>query len=392
MQRGNCKFFFVLVVIALKKAYGDEKPYGSSNFGTWVTDPYGQPAYKFTGALEKPGRIRPTVPMIAHRVGNDRIEAAVLTNGEVSFRQDEGCPKLLNDYDGEHGQFRGGIGYLADYDTHEVLSTRAVDSLSPEIDNFSLLFGINYVQKSTWNKDLAMEHRLFSPFGDLPMLYSQVNITNLSKVKKNISYVEYWGGKIHLLNCRHKPPASFNHSFSFSEEMSGLQDTVTLFSPNKTVSTAPEPSYYDSHPRPVYLYSLNKNPPSSYTTNGKKLFPTADATSPNILYGLDNDTSVRDDRGIMALQETILLDSSDTISLCFVYGYTPTSSFDIKNFLGVKDCSGIFSESVEQWKSVAPLVNLPGELDWVQRELTWHTYMLRSALTFDRYKILTFLS
>eukprot|EP00118_Oscarella_pearsei_P006659 m.30539 g.30539 ORF g.30539 m.30539 type:complete len:904 (+) comp31353_c0_seq2:169-2880(+) len=367
---------------------GQDKPYGSSSFGTWLIDSFGLPAYQFTGALPKPGQIGPKVPMIAHRVGNDRIEAAVLTNGEVSFRQDEGCPKLFNDYDGENGQFRGGIGFLADHSTQAVvLSSRAINSLNPEIANFSLVFGVNYVLKSTWNEEVAMEHRLFSPFGDLPLVYSQVNITNLSKVRKNMSYVEYWGGKIRLLNCRHKPSGLFNHSFTFvqRDNTSGLQDSMTAFPPHESEGIGPKPSYYGQNPPPVFLYSLNEDQPSSYTTNGRMLFPNADPLSPNILSGLDNDTTIRDNRGIMALEQRILLDSAETVSLCFVYGYNPESSLLLNKVLSASNCQTHFTDSAEKWKALAPTINLPGELDWVQRELTWHTYMLRAALTFDSF-------
>ena len=46
-----------------------------------------------------------------HQVGNDRITALASNYGHIRVRQDEGCPKFLNDVDPETSQFGGGLGY-----------------------------------------------------------------------------------------------------------------------------------------------------------------------------------------------------------------------------------------------------------------------------------------
>ena len=71
-----------------------------------------------------------------HQVGNDRITALASNYGTVRVRQDEGCPKILNDIDPETSQFGGGIGYLTD--GHETLSTFYTGGQP----NFERIFGI----------------------------------------------------------------------------------------------------------------------------------------------------------------------------------------------------------------------------------------------------------
>ena len=86
--------------------------YGSSNFGTWIEDEFGLPAFQYTCnqttdpravTQVQPGVLTPTEHV--HQVGNDRITALASNYGHVRVRQDEGCPKFLNDVDPETHQF-----------------------------------------------------------------------------------------------------------------------------------------------------------------------------------------------------------------------------------------------------------------------------------------------
>src|SRR6201998_266342 len=89
--------------------------YGSSSFGTWIEDEFGLPAFKYTCnqttdpravTQVQPGVLTPTEHI--HQVGNDRIIALASNYGHLRVRQDEGCPKFLNDVDAEMSQYGGG--------------------------------------------------------------------------------------------------------------------------------------------------------------------------------------------------------------------------------------------------------------------------------------------
>jgi len=111
---------------AAQAATESKPPYGSGHFGRWMEDEFGLPAFRYT-CNQVTDQVA-TIPMKPaflgtnehiHQVGNDRITALASNFGHVRVRQDEGCPKILNDIDPETSQFGGGFGYLTD--GHETL-------------------------------------------------------------------------------------------------------------------------------------------------------------------------------------------------------------------------------------------------------------------------------
>jgi hypothetical protein len=113
---------------------------------------------------------------------------AIASNyGHVRVRQDEGAPKFLNDFAPERGQFAGGFGYLTD--GKSVLSTYYPGNAK----SFDRIFGIGYFRKKAAGEDYAIDQVIFAPFGDDPVLISQVTITNRGKSDANLRWVEYCG-------------------------------------------------------------------------------------------------------------------------------------------------------------------------------------------------------
>ncbi len=173
---------------------GRQAPYGSSNFGIWIDDEFGLPAFQYTcnqttdpRAVTRlqPGILAPTEHI--HQVGNDRITALASNFGHVRVRQDEGSPKFLNDVDPEMSQFGGGLGYLTD--GHESLSTFYDGSN----DQFERIFGVGYFRKRVKGKSFSVEQTISAPFGDDPVLISQATITNHRDEAATVRWVEYWG-------------------------------------------------------------------------------------------------------------------------------------------------------------------------------------------------------
>src|ERR1700723_3884484 len=154
----------------------DEDPsanFGSSNFGTWIEDEYGLTAFRYTANQTtdpnavtdvRPGILAPTEHV--HQVGNDRITALASNYGQVRVRQDEGCPKFLNDIDAETSQFGGGLGYLTDGE--ETLNTY-FDGGNQEV---ARIFGVGYFRKKVTGKSFSVDQVISAPFGDDPVLIS----------------------------------------------------------------------------------------------------------------------------------------------------------------------------------------------------------------------------
>src|SRR5487761_830075 len=105
----------------------------------------------------------------------------------MRVRQDEGCPKFLNDIDAETSQFGGGLGYLTDGE--EMMSTY-FDGSSRE---FERIFGVGYFRKKVAGNNYSVDQVISAPFGDDPVLVSQVTITNRRDVAATVRWVEYWG-------------------------------------------------------------------------------------------------------------------------------------------------------------------------------------------------------
>ena len=71
------------------------------------------------------------------------------TYGHAQVRQDEGGPKLLNDFSPPDNQFGGGLGYLVDSDTGKLLlTTRYVGSKASPQQHYQREYGVGYARRT----------------------------------------------------------------------------------------------------------------------------------------------------------------------------------------------------------------------------------------------------
>jgi hypothetical protein len=180
-----------------------QKPYGSGYFGSWIEDEFGLPAFHYTcdqahdprAVTEvNPGILSPTEHI--HQVGNDRIVAIASNYGHLRVRQDEGAPKFLNDYAPDRGAFAGGFGYLTD--GKSTLSTHYPGGGN----GFDRIFGIGYFRKKVTGETYNVDHVMFAPFGDDPVLISQIKITNTGAAGAQLRWIEYWGCQLYQFSFR----------------------------------------------------------------------------------------------------------------------------------------------------------------------------------------------
>ena len=180
-----------------------KKAYGSGYFGEWTQDEFDLPAFRYTcNQLNDPKAVTAVNPGVLaatehiHQVGNDRIVAIASNHGHVRVRQDEGAPKFLNDFAPERGCFAGGFGYLTD--GRATLST----FYTGNSDSFDRDFGIGYFRKKVSGHGYAIDQLIFAPFGDDPVLLSQVTISNAGPSVANLRWVEYWGCQVYQFSFR----------------------------------------------------------------------------------------------------------------------------------------------------------------------------------------------
>ena len=174
--------------------------FGSGNFGRWFTDVFGLPAYEYD-CMQSINPIAKTNTSgndsidHFHQVGNDRITLTAHNGGYLQyFIADRGL-EWISFHDLENFCLGGGICFI---EKDGKIWSDLYNSNVPS-KNYQRVFGCGYFQKIITINDLDIEHFIYPPFGDEPIVISEIKIKNNSnKTVKCIVY-EYWGIKIRYL-------------------------------------------------------------------------------------------------------------------------------------------------------------------------------------------------
>ena len=410
---------------ASASASEQKKPYGSGYFGEWIQDEFGLPAFHYTcDQIKDPKAVTEVNPGILaatehiHQVGNDRIVAVASNYGHVRVRQDEGAPKFLNDYAPERGCYGGGFGYLTD-------GTAVLSTFYPgNGDRFDRVFGVGYFRKKVSGHGYEVDQVIFAPFGDDPVLVSQVTIGNARPGEANLRWIEYWGCQVYQFSFRafyemfagksmHESRrdfgARFTHHFSSLYKGAGLMETKDFLgrdpveeqrfqgvvaymgkSPNVFLTppdkNAPKDADFDDlHPPATFLISLDA-PASGMSTNGKGFLGDGGANHPaGLERELDGDLGQSGAESALLLERKFSLKPGESRTLTFLYGYLP-SGVDLDSLITKyrQGAASVLRESCAQWKRHGLRFSTPEE-PWVEREVTWNHYYLRSGFTYDDF-------
>jgi Glycosyl hydrolase 36 superfamily, catalytic domain/Glycosyltransferase family 36 len=398
--------------------------FGSGNFGTWTEDEFALPAFRYTlnqttdpRAVTdvRPGILGPTEHI--HQVGNDRIIAIASNYGHVRVRQDEGSPKFLNDFDPETSQFGGGLGYLTD--DEETLSTY-YDGSNPD---FQRIFGVGYYRKKVANKSYVIDQVIHAPFGDDPVLISQVTVTNHRDADATLRWVEYWGcqpyqfsfraalegtyGKRTQTELRRDMGRRFSHHVTRVAAGKGLLDTQTF--PGRAAdeeaawerTKAALKAYPNGFYTPVenlipgtrfeslevpqtFLVSLS-GAVSGISSDAASFFGTGGAANPSGLkQPLNENLEGSTAHAGSLIEHTLTLRPKESRTLRFLYGYLPKGFSLDALVVKYEHSTDQLRSSSEEWKRHGMRFEVPAE-PWIKREATWNHYYLRSSLTYDDY-------
>jgi len=402
-----------------------QKPYGSGYFGTWIDDEFGLPAFHYTcDQVHDPKAVTEVNPgMLSstehiHQVGNDRIVAIASNYGHVRVRQDEGAPKFLNDYAPERGAFAGGLGYLTD--GKSTLST----FYPGDGKSFDRIFGIGYFRKKVTGDSYGVDQVIFAPFGDDPVLISQVTIMNSGATEAQLRWIEYWGCHLYQFSfrsfmesfsgksmheLRREFGARFEHTFHKLGDGSGLRESkqfagrdpaeerqfaetvAYLGTGQNTFLTPPDKNapklatFDDLNPPPTFLLSLDASA-DALSTNGKDFFGAGGVQHPSGLdRPLDGDLSYSGPQSALLLERKLVLKPGESRTLTFLYGYLPSGT-DLESLATKyrRTATTAFEESSKQWKKAGMRFSVESE-PWVERETTWNHYYLRSGLSYDDF-------
>jgi len=399
--------------------------YGSSNFGKWIEDEFGLPAFRYTcNQTTDPRATTSVTPGIlastehVHQVGNDRITALASNYGHLRVRQDEGGPEILNDVDPETSQFGGGLGYLTD--GHETLSTYYDGSSAA----FERIFGVGYYRKRVAGQSYSVDQVISAPFGDDPVLLSQVTVTNHQKIAATVRWVEYWGCQPFQLSfrayiesmtgigtateLRRDLGRRFRHEISQADGMRGLIDSkrfegrsaedeaawqrtkaMLQARPNGFITPIQDlrpGTDFDSYVLPsTFLISLDA-PASGLSSDAASFFGRGGPANPSGLQSALNGSLAGSGAHTgFLLERRFELAPNEKRTLSFLYGYLP-QGFKLDELIARYQTStaSVLKQSSVEWKRHGMRFDVPAE-PWIKREATWNHYYLRSSQTFDDF-------
>jgi len=127
-------------------------------------------------------------------------------------------------------------------------------------------------------------------------------------------------------------------------------------------------------------------PVSGMSTNGKGFFGTGGPSRPaGLERELDGDLGQTGPDSALLLERKFTLKRGESRTLTLLYGYVPAGA-DVDALVAKyrASASGAFRESSEQWKRHGLRFSTPEE-PWVEREVTWNHYYLRSGFTYDDF-------
>ena len=399
------------------------KSYGSGHFGEWFEDEFGLPAFRYTCDQTKdpkavtsvtPGLLSPTDHI--HQVGNDRLVAIASNYGYVMVRQDEGAPKFLNEHNPQRGHYGGGIGYLTD--GRETLSTYYPGGGAA----FERVFGVGYFRKRVTGRTYSVDQIITAPFGDDPVLLSQVTVRNSGSLPARLRWIEYWGCQVYqfsfrsfmesfgggasAVEARRRLGDRFRHEFE-DLEGSGLLErkqfmgrppgdddswqkvnaTLTAH-PNPFLTaareTVPEAQFDDLNPPATFLISLDA-PATAVTTNANRFFGAGGVSNPDgLASALDNNIGAGGPEKGLLLERAFTLDPGKERTLWFLYGYLPEGRFGSILDRYRNDPASVLRKTSQQWKSKMVRFDANAQ-PWISREVRWNSYYLRSSLTYDSF-------
>ena len=360
-----------------------------------------------------------------HQFGNDRV-VALTTHGTISLRQDEGSPKFLNDYDADNAQVRGGFGYLNSGKTvlvssrYENIHTMAEDGEAQQ--EFSHTLGVGYYRKEAFKNGAILDEVLTTPFGDDPVVFIQTTVSNqnIQSDVTDLFYTMYFGERMLQLSdgTNHSAAAygarvqsKISTYSSPSDSHIKAQGLLALHTPPPSdfkqqtfAGERPPPTLNDPQPRPTFLVSLGGDV-TGWASSGKGFFgdPVNYTIPPMLEQGeLDNSTSDTGPDAMLCVSVNIpSLSSGSNHTLYFLYGYLPNANgLDLDNstrelndllqrYTDGQSKYGspehVWGMSSTSWRQEALFnVSMP-TVPWMSREVAWHSFALRSMLTFDSY-------
>ena len=371
-----------------------EQTYGSGNFGRWITDENGLPAYEY-------GMDHTTDPRATyvtseggsrnhwHLLGNDRIVATAHNGGYVQLYDWTRGGKLINRWCPRERNYAGGFKFVR-------IGEEAFNTLwsgLPKRASQRRVFGMGYFEKVTRYRETTLTERIEAPVGDDPVLVSTTRIENQGAGPIDVTVVEFWDVNPHQLTAgfvmtgpqgkriqQHR--SELNNRFLMIPCWEASSGVLRIdFNPADpgSVSNPNEAAAADFHLKTVFLAALDALPNGygQFAVDQDVFFQEKDADDPTLpgLRGvadgrLFESRSALGGKAILAIRRTAHLDPGRHVAWRYLYGYADAA-----------DIAPIAARhrppSTRARRPVLELV-VP-QAPWLVRELLWHSYYLQAG-------------
>jgi hypothetical protein len=387
---------------------------GNGYFGRWTEGLYGTPAYLYecNQIIDDKSLTMTNEAWNGRRnhifvIGNDRIVATCSNYGYIQARQDERCPKYLNDYDPKRGQFGGGFGYLKS-DSELITTYYTGQAMRRE-------YGAGYMRKVTSGKEAEVEDIIFAPYGDEPVLLKRVRIKSLSDKTLKADWYDYFGAAQYQYAFTHYCAAQLTFNTAnvsrFRRRLDkDFKKSVRIDDNGLRISRAYKPTVnlarmgqasgekifagmskrfhkvrnfrgFDDYPPDAAYYCLSKE--AEIIPDSKNFFGAGGAEFPDYFKGK---AKLKERPDMHMLKSALEIKTGEQAELVYIYAYEPEGyGIEALREKYIKsDFEKELNKTLNMWKSERVSIKIPGE-EWIDRELMWHNAYLRGSMTYSEY-------
>lgn len=379
--------------------------YGSGNFGRWIVDEFGLPAYEYTLLQEKEdialwwNSEHKERTEHWHQIGNSRISAAAYNYGYIQLFTQEGGFKWINYYDEDELNLGGGFSFIQNGE--KIWSTAY--KYRPENSKTTRTFGINYFFSEIEYDNIIVSRYVYTPDEDVPIILTDIKIENIGKTPVEISYYEYWDVNFHHIipflitsglldksipKQNEERRKKYNENFLQEAYVVGDLAVVRTY-PKKTLTNS-SPAEYDKNPPYVFLTYLdqwNDNIQNQgYIFDQSKFFQSGEPKIPSTSYEKLNE-ELRNVEGLgqkLALihKRKIVVEPSKAINMRYAYGYT----YNVDDMFIPQRYTeqNALEKVIDSWKKRLAYFATPSD-SYLQREIAWHSYYILSSSYYRKY-------
>ena len=252
-------------------------------------------------------------------------------------------------------------------------------------------------------RGIGLQHELFVPFGDDPVVLSTVNVANSAQKSRNVSVITVWGTQMYQLqqcqetggSCTSEQRRAFqrNHYTTATRLFYGPHDPDHAVSATTAASnvSAAQPTHWDATPPETFLSAVPSTPAAAaaaaagdsvtFGCDAAAFYGAKGAASPAAKVACD--PSGASDNGAMILERSVLLPAGGSITLHSVYGYAPSGFFVdklIEKYGTAEAVNAARAGLGPAWMAATVGFNASGK-PAVGREVRWNGGYVRQALT-----------